>query len=107
MLSGRRARMSKSARQLAIVAGSWGRTFSFAELAKMLDAAPSTLLTGVEQLIQTHVLGERGGRLASRHDVIREAVRMSCPRSVRRALDRHAVEVLLGAGALPRRSPPN
>jgi hypothetical protein len=45
------------------------------------------LLTGVEQLVGAHVLHERDGRLAFRHDVIREAVRMSCPLSVRRALE--------------------
>ncbi len=100
-MRGRLARMSESARQLATVAASLGRTFSFAELAKMLDAPPSTLVIGVEQLVRSDVLREHDARLAFRHDVIREAVRMSCPVSVRRALDRHAVEVLLGSGALP------
>lgn len=97
----RLARMSESARRLATVAASLGREFSLAELAAMLGVAPSTLLSGLEQLVQTHVLREHDGRLAFRHDLIREAVRMAAPVSVRRALDRQAIEVLMAAGVPP------
>jgi DNA-binding CsgD family transcriptional regulator len=97
----RLARMSESARQLAVAAASLGRGFTFGELASMLEASPSSLLTPVEQLIEAGVFAERADRLAFRHDIIREAVRESTTLSARRALDRQAVDVLLAAGAIP------
>ena len=84
-----------------MVAASLGRRFSFADLANMLDRLPATLLGPVEELIESGMLVESGDRLAFRHDVTREAVRESVPVSARRALDRQAADVLLGAGAAP------
>ncbi|MGA2009022.1 MAG: AAA family ATPase [Solirubrobacteraceae bacterium] len=89
------------AREAATVAASLGRRFSFTDLARMLDRFPATLLGPVEELIDSGVLVESGDRLAFRHDVTREAVRESVPVSARRALDRQAADVLLGAGAAP------
>jgi DNA-binding CsgD family transcriptional regulator len=97
----RLARLSESARQLAVSAASLGRGFTFGELASMLAAPATSLLTPVEQLIEAGVFGERADRLAFRHDIIREAVRASTTVSARRALDRQAVDVLLAAGAIP------
>jgi DNA-binding CsgD family transcriptional regulator len=93
--------VSASAREAATVASSLGRQFSFADLAKMLDRRPATLLGAVQDLIDTGMVIESGDRLAFRHDVIREAVRESVPVSARRALDREAADVLLAAGAAP------
>jgi DNA-binding CsgD family transcriptional regulator len=97
----RLARLSESARQLAIVAASLGRTFSFSELSAMLGAPPGSLLIAVEQLLEAGMLRETGDRLSFQHDLTRDAVREASARSARRALDRHAAEVLLAAGALP------
>ena len=97
----RLARLSESARQVATVAGSLGRTFSFSELATMLRLPPAALLIPVGQLIDAGILLEEGDRLSLRHDLTREAVRLSAPRSARRALDRQATDVLLAAGAIP------
>ena len=97
----RLARMSDSARQVATVAGSLGRTFSFSELATMLGVPPASLLTSVEQLIESGIMRERGEQLSFQHDLIREAVRDSSAPSARRAIDRHAADVMLAAGALP------
>ena len=47
------------------------------------------------------LLTEDEGRLTFRHDLIREAVRDTLPASARRALQRQAVDVLIGAGAPP------
>ena len=44
--------MSEPARAAAIVAGSLGRRFSFADLATMLDQPPSALLSPVEELMR-------------------------------------------------------
>ena len=93
--------VSAPAREAATVAASLGRRFSFADLAKMLDRPPATLLGPVEELIDGGMLVESGDRLAFRHDVTREAVRESVPVSARRALDRQAADVLLAAGAAP------
>ena len=97
----RLARLSESARQLAVAAASLGRSFTVGELESMLGAPATSLLTPVEQLIEAGVFAERADRLAFRHDIIREAVRGSTTVSARRALDRQAVDVLLAAGAIP------
>jgi len=97
----RLARLSESARQLAVAAASLGRTFTVRDLASMLGVPAASLLTPVEQLIEAGVFAERADRLGFRHDIIREAVRDSTTASARRALDRQAVDVLLEAGAIP------
>jgi DNA-binding CsgD family transcriptional regulator/DNA-binding Lrp family transcriptional regulator len=97
----RLARMSDSARQVAAVAGSLGRTFSFAELSTMLGLPPASLLPSVEELIESGIMRERGERLAFQHDLIRQAVRYSSAPSARRALDRQAADVMLAGGSLP------
>jgi DNA-binding CsgD family transcriptional regulator/tetratricopeptide (TPR) repeat protein len=97
----RLARLSESARQLAVAAASLGRGFTLGEAASMLGATPTSLLTPLEQLIEAGVFAERTDRLGFRHDIIREAVRESTTVSARRALDRQAVDVLLAAGAIP------
>jgi DNA-binding CsgD family transcriptional regulator len=93
--------VSAAAREAATVAASLGRRFSFTDLANMLDRRPATLLGPVEELIDFGILVESRDRLAFRHDVTREAVRETVPVSARRALDRQAADVLLGAGAAP------
>jgi DNA-binding CsgD family transcriptional regulator len=97
----RLARMSETARQVATVAGSLGRTFSVLELSEMLGRGPASLLGSVDELIEAGIVRDRGDRLAFQHDLIREAVRLACPPSSRTALDRQAAEVMLGRGALP------
>ena len=94
-------RVSESARQLATVAGSLGRTLSVSDLAEMLGVPPASLLTSVEELIEAGIVRERGEQLGFQHDLIREAVRRACAPSVRRALDRQAADVMLARGALP------
>jgi DNA-binding CsgD family transcriptional regulator/tetratricopeptide (TPR) repeat protein len=97
----RLARLSDSARQVATVAGSLGRTFSFSDLATMLGLPPASLLPSVEELIESGILRERGEQLSFQHDLIREAVRHSSAPAARRAIDRQAAEVMLAGGALP------
>jgi DNA-binding CsgD family transcriptional regulator/tetratricopeptide (TPR) repeat protein len=97
----RLARMSESARQLATVAGSLGRTFSVSDLAEMLGRTPASVLSSVEELIEAGIVRERGDQLCFQHDLIREAVRDACAPSARRALDRQAADVMLAQGALP------
>ncbi len=97
----RLARLSESARQLAVTAASLARGFTVAELASMLGAPAASLLAPVEQLIEAGVFAEGADRLSFRHDIIRDAVRDTITVTARRALDRQAVDVLLAAGAVP------
>jgi DNA-binding CsgD family transcriptional regulator/DNA-binding Lrp family transcriptional regulator len=97
----RLARMSGPARQAATVAGSLGRTFSFSDLAAMLALPPASLLTPIDELIESGIIRERAEQLSFQHDLIREAVRRSAAPSARRALDRQAADVMLAGGALP------
>jgi DNA-binding CsgD family transcriptional regulator len=100
-MRGRLGALSDAARESAVLAASLGRTFSFGELAAMLERPPSAVLAPVEQLIDASILVDRDGDLGFRHDITRDAVRESVPSSVRRALDRQAVDVLLENGARP------
>ncbi|MDX6401628.1 MAG: hypothetical protein QOF27_2234 [Gaiellaceae bacterium] len=97
----RLARMSDAARQVATVAGSLGRTFSVSDLATMLGLLPASLLTPVEELIESGIMRDRGDELSFQHDLIREAVRHSSVPSARRAIDRQAADLMLAGGALP------
>jgi DNA-binding CsgD family transcriptional regulator len=100
-MRGRLGRVSGTARQVATVAASLGRSFSLNEVAAMLDLFPSTLLAPIEELAHANLLIERDDKLAFPHDLTLEAVRASVPVSARRALDRQAALVLLDGGALP------
>lgn len=93
--------LSPGGREIATVAASLGRSFSFGELATMLERSPAAVLGPVEELVDASILVDRDGDLGFRHDIIRDAVRESGPASTRRALDRQAVDVLLDSGAKP------
>ena len=80
-------RMSESARQVATVATTLGRRFSFDDLAAMLERPPSVLLGPVEEVIRNGLFLESDEMLTFRHDLTLEAVRASMPVSVSRALD--------------------
>jgi DNA-binding CsgD family transcriptional regulator/tetratricopeptide (TPR) repeat protein len=97
----RLAHIPEVARQVATVAGSLGRTFSFSDLATMIGSPPASLLTPVEELIESGIMRERGEQLSFQHDLIREAVRDACSPSARRAIDRQAADVMLARGAPP------
>jgi hypothetical protein len=94
-------RLSDSARRTALVASVLGRDFGFEDLALMREVSPGALLDPVEELTRADILIETPTGLRFRHDITRQAVQDSVPGSARRALERQAVAVLLGAGALP------
>ena len=68
----------------------------------MLQLPPSALVVPLEETLEADLLAEDGERLRFRHDLLRQAVVETLPRSLRRALQREAVTVLLQAGAAPR-----
>jgi len=81
------------------VASVLGRRFSFGHLSAMLNQPPSALLAPVDELLRADLLAEDGGLLAYRHDLIRDAVRGTLPRTALRALQRQAAGALLAAGS--------
>ena len=97
----RLARMSPASERAATFASGLGRRFSVHDLAAMTDMSVMDLIAPVNELVQAEILADDGGRLAFRHDIIREAVRGSLLSSLRSAIDRRAAEVLLARGALP------
>jgi DNA-binding CsgD family transcriptional regulator len=97
----RLARMAGPAERVATCGASLGRRFTVTELADASGLSVPELVVPIRELAEADILAESGERLAFRHDLIRDAVRASVPSAVRRALDRHGAEVLLGRGALP------
>jgi DNA-binding CsgD family transcriptional regulator/tetratricopeptide (TPR) repeat protein len=91
--------VSAEARQAVQLAAVLGRRFSVDRLALVGDSSPPALLGPVAELMHTDLLAEVDGRLEFRHDLVREAVLATIPASMRVALQRHAAEVLLSAGA--------
>jgi DNA-binding CsgD family transcriptional regulator len=92
---------SARAQDVAVTAAVLGRQLRVDDLAAMLDAAPSTLLAPIGELVRADVLAADHDRLSFRHDLVRDAVLDAVPAAVRHALDRQAADVLLAAGASP------
>ncbi|WP_436535901.1 ATP-binding protein [Actinoplanes sp. HUAS TT8] len=97
----RLSRMSELAGRLAGVAAVLGRSFSFEQLAAILDVSPFTLLAPVEELLRADLFFEVDGALGFRHDLLREAVQATLPASAYRALQRQAVTALIATGVAP------
>jgi DNA-binding CsgD family transcriptional regulator len=100
-MSDRLAALSADAEQVVRVAAALPPHFSAAQLAAVLRLPPSTLVAPLEETLEADLLAEVGEQLRFRHDLLRQAVLESMPRSLRRALQRDAVAVLLAAGAAP------
>ncbi|NMO49938.1 AAA family ATPase [Actinoplanes sp. TBRC 11911] len=97
----RLSRMSEMAGRLASIAAVLGRTFSFEQLAAILDVSPVTLLAPVDELLRAELFFEVDGALGFRHDLLREAVQATLPASAHRALQRQAVNALIATGVPP------
>lgn len=94
-------RMSADARRVVQVASVLPDSFSAGLLAETLERRPMALLSAVEEAVRADLLAEDGERLRFRHDLLRQATRQSLPRSLRRAMERDVVNVLLEGGAAP------
>ncbi|WP_027005515.1 LuxR C-terminal-related transcriptional regulator [Conexibacter woesei] len=94
-------RLGPASRDVARAAAVLGRSCSFAQLSAMLDLAPSVLLGPVDAVIAADLLTSDGAALSFRHDLLRQAVLDTIPAAERRALLRHAADVLLTAGGTP------
>ena len=93
--------MDPTSERVATFACGLGRRFTLHDLSAMTDISVPGLLPPVNELLQADIFAEEDSYLTFRHDLIREAVRGSLSAPVRRAVDRHAADVLMSRGALP------
>jgi DNA-binding CsgD family transcriptional regulator len=93
--------LSDDARQIVRVAAVLPPRFSADQLAAMMRKPPSALVSALDETLQADLLADDGEQLRFRHDLLRHAALETLPRSMRRALQREAVAVLLQAGAAP------
>jgi DNA-binding CsgD family transcriptional regulator len=100
-MSDRLATLSADAEQLVRVAAALPPRFSAAQLAAVLRLPPSTLVAPLQETLEADLLAEEADQLRFRHDLLRQAVLETMPRSMQRALQRDAVTVLLAAGIAP------
>jgi DNA-binding CsgD family transcriptional regulator len=93
--------LSAAARDALQTACVLGRRFSADELAALTATTPAAILGALREALAAGLVTEDGDRLTFRHDLVREAVDATLPRTVRQALRRLAVDVLLRHGAPP------
>jgi DNA-binding NarL/FixJ family response regulator len=95
------ARLSDGARDALQLASALGRRFSADELAALGGAAPAEVLATLSEALAAGLVVEDGDRVMFRHELVREAVDATLPRTVRQSLRRRAVDVMLQHGAPP------
>jgi hypothetical protein len=78
-----------------------GSTLSLADLARLTKRPAVELLPALREARAAGVLGEAGGQLAFRHDLMREAIYTDLPLPVRRALHHEFGQALAAAAASP------
>ncbi|MGO9380752.1 MAG: helix-turn-helix transcriptional regulator [Mycobacterium sp.] len=94
-------RLSADARRVVQVAAVLPDSFSAGLLAELLERRPIGLISAVEEAVRADLLAEDGDRLRFRHDLLRRATRQTLPQTLRRAMERDVVTVLLEGGAAP------
>src|SRR6185312_4276998 len=82
--------LSPAARDALQMACVLGRRFSADELAALTGTAPATILGALREALAAGLVTEDGDRVAFRHDLVREAVDATLPRTVRQSLRRRA-----------------
>ena len=95
------ARLSARARDALQMACVLGRRFSADELAELTDSTPAAIVGALREALAAGLVIEDGDRVAFRHNLVREAVDATLPRTVRQSLRRRAVDVMLRYGAPP------
>jgi DNA-binding CsgD family transcriptional regulator len=93
--------LSAGASEMVRVAAVLPDRFSAGLLAAMLDRQPASLMSALEEAVRADLFVEDGEQLRFRHDLLRDATRQSLPQSLRRAMERQSVSVMLRLGAAP------
>ena len=94
-------RLSDGAQDALRMGAVLGGRFSADELAALLDVPPAAIVASVREAVAAGLVVEDGDRLAFRHDLVREAIDGSLPRTLRQSLRRRAIDVMLRYGAPP------
>jgi predicted ATPase len=94
-------RLSDDAQQTVRLASALRPRFTAEQLASMMKRRPSTLVAALDEALRADLLVEDGEHLRFRHDLLRQAVLETLPRTLRRALLREAATVMLEGGAAP------
>ncbi|MFD7135334.1 AAA family ATPase [Streptomyces sp. NPDC059894] len=94
----RLTQLTEEARDVVEVASVLGRSFSAELVAELLGRSPGALVGPVREALAVEMLVERDGRLAFRHDLIRDAVADGLSEAARRRLRRRAVDVQMARG---------
>jgi DNA-binding CsgD family transcriptional regulator len=84
--------------QVVRVAAALGSTFTAAQVGQMLDRSPAQVMDPIGDAIAAGLIVDDGDRLRFRHGLVREALLLALPTSVRRGLRRQAADVLIACG---------
>lgn len=93
--------LSNAASELVRVAAMLPDPFSASLLAAMLERQPAALMSALAEAVRAGLLIDDHDQLRFRHDLLREATRLSLPQSLRRAMERQSASVMLSMGAAP------
>ena len=95
VIAGRLAHLSAPARELAMLAATIGRAFTWDVLAVASDVDEDTLVRGLDELLRRNVVREQDGDAYDfSHDRIREAAYASASAARRRLLHRRVAQAL-------------
>lgn len=94
-------RLSPQARDALEMASVLGRRFSAEELAAITGVVPAAVGDALREALDAGLVVEDGDRMRFRHDLLREAVDATLPRTVRQSLRRQAFDVMLAGGGPP------
>lgn len=91
--------LSEGARSILQVAAVFGRRFAMADVAAVFGTPSAKLLTGVQEAATAGLVIDDGGKLAFRHDLVRQAIYEAMPASMREALHADVGRALAASGA--------
>ncbi|MGW0802556.1 ATP-binding protein [Nonomuraea sp. NPDC002799] len=91
--------LSPLARDSVRFAAMLGRDVDVEVLAELLRCSPVDLMGPLQEALRADLLTDTDGRLALRHDLVREAVRAGVPAAFKNHVRRQAVDVRLRRGA--------
>lgn len=91
--------LSPLARDSVRFAAMLGREVDVEVLAQLLRCSPADLMGPLQEAVSADLLTDTDGRLALRHELVREAVRASVPAAFNNLVRRQAVDVRLRRGA--------
>jgi DNA-binding CsgD family transcriptional regulator len=97
----RLALLSRDTSEVIRVAAVLPDRFSAGLLAAMLERQPASLVSALAEAVRADLLAEDGEHLRFRHDLLRDATRLSLPQSLRRAMERQSASIMLSMGVDP------